>query len=83
MLSSVSPVMHRSRAGLAPTDQAIVGLDSHQHIIGAPDFLARHDDRLEHRQTDRDRLDGFDMHADYLGPIATAPAIDFGESRRM
>ena len=78
---------HRRGSGFAPTDHAIVGLDPHQHIIGAPDFLARHDDGLEHRQADRDRLDGFDLHADYLGPtadlIATAPAIDFGESGRI
>ena len=52
---------HRRGRGFAPADGAVVGLDAHQHVVGAADFLARHDDGLEHRQADRDRLDGFDF----------------------
>ena len=49
-------------ASLGAFNHAIVALDPHQHIVGAPDFLARHDDGLEHRQTDRDGLDCLDSH---------------------
>ena len=49
---------HRRGGGFAPADQAVVGFDAHQHVVGAAHFLARHDDGLEHRQADRDRLDG-------------------------
>ena len=52
----------RRRCRFAPTSQAAVGLDAHQHVVGAADFLARHDHRLEHRQADRDRFDGLDNH---------------------
>ena len=53
---------HRRGRGFPPSHHAGVGFDAHQHVVGAPDFLARHDDRLEHRQADRNRLDGFDQH---------------------
>ena len=53
---------HRRGGGFAPSDQAVVGLDAHQHVVGAPHLLARHDDGLEHRQADRDRLDRLDVH---------------------
>ena len=83
MLSTVSPVcIGAEPASPQPTRPLSVSIRT-STLSGAPDFLACHDDGLEHRQTDRDRLDGFDMHADYLDPIATAPAIDFGESRRL
>jgi hypothetical protein len=59
--------VHRGLASLAPADRAIVGLDPHQHISGAPDFLARHHHGFDHRQADRDRLDCFDLHAGNLG----------------
>ena len=53
---------HRRGCGLAPADQAAVGFDPHQHVVGAPHFLARHDDGLDHRKADRDRLDRLDVH---------------------
>src|SRR5262245_16352498 len=54
---------HRWRGrGFAPADKAVVAFDAHQNVVGAADFFAGHDDRLAHRQADRDRLDGFDLH---------------------
>jgi len=55
----------RRRRRFTPADQAVIGFDPHQYIVGAPNFLARHDDGLEHRQADGDRLDGFDVHVRY------------------
>ena len=63
---------HRRRGGLAPADEAVVGLDPHQHVVGAAHLLARHDDGLEHRQADRDRLDRLDFHC----PLTRAPRND-------
>ena len=56
----------RRRGRFAPADHAVVGLDAHQHIVGAADFLAGHDHRLAHRQADRDRLDRLDVHDAYI-----------------
>src|SRR5262249_9005217 len=46
----------------APAHQPGVAFYADQTRIGPPDFLARHDDGLDHRQADRNRLDGFDVH---------------------
>ncbi len=53
---------HRRGSCFAPANESVIRLDLHQHVVGAADFLARHNDRLEHRQADRDRLDGLDLH---------------------
>ncbi len=53
----------RRRRRLAPTDDTVVGLDADEDIIGPRDGLAGHLHRLLHRQTDRDGLDRFDLHA--------------------
>ena len=34
----------RRRRRFAPADEAVVGFDAHQHIVGAAHLLARHDD---------------------------------------
>ncbi len=62
----------RRRGGLAPADDAVLGLDADQEIIGARDGLAGHLHRLLHRQTDRDGLDRLDPHAG--SPIALPSA---------
>ena len=52
----------RRGGGLAPADDAVVGFDADEHVVGLPDLDARHEDRLLHRQADRDRLDALDLH---------------------
>ena len=52
----------RRRGGFAPSDKAIVGFDTHQHIVRAAHLFARHDQRLDHGQADGERLDCFDGH---------------------
>ncbi len=52
---------HKKRSRL-PLLGVIGGGDPHQHVVGAPHFLAGHDHRLEHRQADGERLDRLDRH---------------------
>ena len=73
ILSIVSPVITGASPASPQPIEPVVALDPHQHIIGAPDFLARHHDGLDHRQADRDRLYGFDLHAGTL--VVRAPAV--------
>ena len=62
----------RRGGGFAPADDAVLGFDADQEIIGARDGLAGHLHRLFHRQTDRDGLDRLDPHA--VSPIALPSA---------
>ena len=55
--------VHRRGRCFSPTDYPGVACNAYQDRIGAADFLARHDDGLEHRQADGNRLDGCDGHA--------------------
>ena len=56
------PGHDRRRSRLAPADDAVLGLDANEHVVGARDGLAGHLHRLFHRQADRDGLDCFDPH---------------------
>jgi hypothetical protein len=52
---------------LAPADGTVIRLNSHENSVGTPKHFRGHDDRLAHRQADRDRLDSFDLHAGTFG----------------
>ena len=58
---------------LTPTDDSARRFDPHENIVGAPDFLACHDDGLAHRQADRDRLNGSDLHAEHPAFLRMRP----------
>ena len=62
----------RRRGGLAPPHHAGVGFDPHQHIVGLPDLDARHEDRLLHRQRDRDRFDPRNFHWEPFCPCVSS-----------
>ena len=49
--------------GFTPAHEPVVRFDAHQHVVGAGDGFAGHDQRLEHGQADGDRLDTADAHA--------------------
>jgi hypothetical protein len=51
------------RSGFTPADEPVVCLDAHQHIVGARDRFAGHDQRFDHGQADGNRLNAADAHA--------------------
>jgi hypothetical protein len=55
-------VGERPRWRLGRTDEAVVGVHAHQHVLGDGDLTAGEPERLAVRDSERDRLHPGDLH---------------------